>query len=84
MTSKHKLKKRVKKLKQQIAELQDTTIGTLWFVANLVKVYDGNMDLIQKTFERVVEKINALEDIVKPVSEEDKVIEETEQPDAEE
>ena len=62
MSSKKKLKKKVKKLIRKVGELQDTTIGTLWFITNMIKVYDNNMDLIQKTMELFVEKINALED----------------------
>ena len=63
MTSKKKkLKKRLKRLRRKVGELQDTTIGTLWFIANMIKVYDSNMELIQKTLEMIVTKINNIED----------------------
>ena len=54
--------KRIKRLSRKVGELQDSTIGTLWFITNMIKVYDNNMELIQKTMELFVEKINALED----------------------
>ncbi|MCP4762608.1 MAG: hypothetical protein GY870_12580 [archaeon] len=76
MTSKKKLKKRIKKLKKIVDEIQDTNIGTLWFIVNFIKVYDSNMDLIQKTFEKFVEKINSIDDIVNPVSEKEDDIKE--------
>ena len=62
MTSKKKLKKRMKRLRRKVGELQDTTIGTLWFIANMIKVWDSNMELVQKTLEMIVAKINAIED----------------------
>jgi len=66
MTSKKKLKNKYNKLKIKVAELDDSNLSLLWAVVNMINIYDNNMELIQKTFELVVKKINRLNDKINP------------------
>jgi len=68
MTSKKKLKKKIKKLKIKVAELDESNLGLLWAVVNMIKIYDNNMELIQKTFELVVKRLDSFNDKINPLS----------------
>ena len=67
MTSKKNLKKKYNKLKLKVSELDDSNLGLLWAVVNMITIYDNNMELIQKTFELVVKKIDRLNDKINPL-----------------
>lgn len=67
MTSKKELKKKYKELKQKVSELQNTSMGMLYVVTNIIKIYDSNMGLIMKTFKAIAEKINAIENMFEPL-----------------
>lgn len=77
MTSKKSLKKKYKSLKRKVSELQNTSTGIIYAVANMIRIYDGNMDLIEKTFEAIVQKIKAIENRSDPLSILDKDVNET-------
>lgn len=72
MTSKKKLKKRINKLQDQVAELQNTAIGILWIIINMIQTYDGNATIIQKTFDEIVIKLDELEKITNSLNEDEK------------
>ncbi len=56
------LKRKIKKLKRRISKLEDMLLGSLWVIVNMINLYDSNMEIIQKTFEAVVAKINEIQD----------------------
>ncbi len=57
------LKGKVKKLKKRINQLEDTVVGTIWVMVNMINFFDNNMDTITKTFESVVNKIDEMQGI---------------------
>ncbi|KKN90843.1 hypothetical protein LCGC14_0224260 [marine sediment metagenome] len=65
-------KKKVKKLKKRVSQLEDTVVGSLWVIVNMISLFDSNMETITKTFKAVVDKINEMQDI-----KEEKDVEET-------
>lgn len=77
MTSKKSLKKKYKKLKGKVSELKNTSTGIIYAVANMIRIYDGNMDLIEETFEAIVQKIKAIENKIDPLSVLDRDTDET-------
>ena len=56
-------KKKIKKLKKRINQLEDTVVGTIWVMVNMINFFDNNMDTITKTFESVVNKIDEMQGI---------------------
>jgi len=73
MTTKKELKKKYKKLKAKVSELEDITMGTLWAMRTMISIYDHNMETIQKIFEMMVEKFIKFEMKINPLSDLDTV-----------
>lgn len=70
-----KLEKRVKKLESNITLIQTANAGITFILTNFIGIYDKNMELIQKTFEAIADRLS----IIIPNTEKEIIIKDVEE-----